>query len=206
MGYYVGDIPAQPLVIEPARNEEPLDLAPYAIAEVELYGPDNQPVVTEGFTGTIDADTVIVEWPGTSPFPVAGIYQLRITLRDLDLTVRERVQPVQLVADIEDGWHTLDTARDAWRGAPLYDAWLYEILWAARDQVIAYAPKLADGVVPPPNYRHAQILQARNLWNAGKVDPASGGIGEDSFIMRPYPLDWIIKQILRPKTAVPVIG
>lgn len=206
MRYYVGDIPAHDLVIEPARDGEPIDLTPFAIAEVALYGPDNLPVVTEGFTATIVADTIVVEWPGTTPFETAGIYQLRITLRDVDLTVRERVPAVRLVADIDDGWHTLETARDDWRDAPLYDAWLYELLWTARDNVLAYAPALADGAAVPINYRRAQLMQARNLWNAGKVDPSSGAQGDDTFVMRPYPLDWVIKQILRPATGKPVIG
>jgi hypothetical protein len=107
------------------------------------------------------------------------------------------------VADTEDGWHTLDTARDDWRDAPGFDAWLYELLWTARNDVLAYAPALAASQRPPLNYRRAQIMQARNLWNAGKVDPASGGMGEDTFVLRPFPLDWTIKQTLRPKRAIP---
>jgi hypothetical protein len=49
-------------------------------------------------------------------------------------------------------------------------------------------------------------MQARNQWNAAKVDPANGGLGDESFIVTPHPLDWMIKQILRPATAIPVVG
>lgn len=206
MGYYVGDIPAQDLVIEPARNEEPVDLTLFDDLDIALYGPAGVPVETPGFLGTIEEGVIVIEWPSTSPFTEGGIYSFRITLRNDATGIRERFPAVRIVVDTEDGWHTLETARDDWRNAPGYDAWLYEILWVARENVLAYAPKLAEGQRPPINYLRAQIMQARNLWNAGKVDPASGGEGEDSFIMRPYPLDWMVKQVLRPARAVPVVG
>lgn len=208
MGYYVGDVPAQPLVIEPARNEEPVDLEPFSQADAQLYDPDGGLVLTAGFLATIEDEVIVVEWPESSPFDEAGIYELRVVLTNPTTEVRERIAPVRLVADLDDGggWHTLDTARDDWRDAPGFDAWLYECLWVARNDVIAFAPKLAEGQRPPLNYRRAQIMQARNLWNAGKVDPSSGGIGEDTFVLRPFPLDWTIKQTLRPKRAVPTAG
>jgi hypothetical protein len=28
-------------------------------------------------------------------------------------------------------------------------------------------------------------------------------MGEDTFVLRPFPLDWTIKQVLRPKRAIP---
>ena len=214
MGYYVGDVPAQPLVIEPARNAgaDLIDLAPFNEAEVEVLGPDGRPIVTPGFLATIttlpdaEAPVIVVEWPETSPFESAGIYTIRVIVLDTTTGVRERIPSVRIVADVEDGWHTLETAREDWRDAPVVDAWLYELLWTARNDVVQYAPVLPDGQWPPPNYRRAQLMQARNLWNAGKVDPASGGDGEGQFILRPLPLDWTVKQTVRPKTARKAIG
>lgn len=206
MGYYVGDIPAQDLVIEPVRREESISLAPFDEVAVALYDPAGVLVDGPGFLGTIGDEVIVVEWPGITPFEIAGIYSLRLTLTSSTTDARERVPAVRLVADIDDGWHTLESARDDWRDAPGYDSWLYELLWSARQQVVAYGPKLAEGAHPPLNYLRAQLMQARNLWNAGKVDPASGGQGEDTFVMRPFPLDWMIKQIIRPVTARPVIG
>lgn len=210
MSYYVGDVPAQPLVIEPARwvdgNEQPIDLTPFSQADAQLYDPDGDLVLTPGFLATIDDEVIIIDWPESSPFDSAGIYELRVVLTNDDTEVRERLAPVRLVADQEDGWHTLDTARDDWRDAPAYDAWLYECLWVARNDVLAFAPALDLGQRPPINYRRAQIMQARNLWNAGKVDAASGESGEGTFVLRPFPLDWVIKQVLRPKRAVPGLG
>lgn len=55
----------------------------------------------------------------------------------------------------------------------------------------------------PDRYALAQFTQAKNTWNAGRVD-ANGGIGDGGdFVMRPMPLDWHVKQILRPKRGRP---
>lgn len=103
-------------------------------------------------------------------------------------------------------WHTIETARDEWDDAPLNDDVLTELLAVAQQQVIAYAPTLPVADPPttevPTNYRFGQLRQAQNLWTAGQVD-SSGGLGEGEFVVRPHPLDWIIKQILRPRRAVP---
>ena len=72
--------------------------------------------------------------------------------------------------------------------------------------MVTYAPALNDGQYPPLNYRRAQLMQARNLWNAGKVDPSTGDQGEGSFILSPVPLDWTVKQVLRPKQGRKPIG
>lgn len=212
MGYYVGDIPAQDLVIEPARNGELIDLGPFDVVEVELLDPEGAPVETAGFFGSIDtlgvdADPVIVvEWPETSPFVEPGIYTLRVAASSTATEHRERIPSVRIVADQEDGWHTLETAREDWRDAPVVDAWLYECLWTAKNDVLAYAPALPAGQWPPLNFRRGQLMHARDLWNAGKVDPSNGADGEGSFILTPHPLDWNVKQILRPKRAVKWVG
>lgn len=112
-------------------------------------------------------------------------------------------------------WHDLVSARRMWRDAPADDETLQTLLNTAQQQVVAYAPITYDdtgAVVPidpnavPVNYRQAQLMQARNMWNAGKVDPASAGMGDDTFAIRPFPLDWMVKQIIRPKTGVPIVG
>lgn len=124
-------------------------------------------------------------------------------------------------------WLTPATARDLRELWPdveqLEDSTLELLLDAARDQVIAYAPALPSDVVEreegtgygygpfggelpptiPGRYAFGQFQQAKNIWNASRVD-ASGGIGDGSdFVMRPTPLDWHVKQILRPKRGRP---
>lgn len=112
-------------------------------------------------------------------------------------------------------WYTVESIRTPAEGDAsadwadsddVPDALLNDLLEVARDAVLAFAPALpADYPAGrcPARYRLAHLMQTRNLWNAVGVD-SSGDFGGDDYTIRPVPLDWIIKQILRPKTAVPV--
>ena len=107
-------------------------------------------------------------------------------------------------------WHDPESASAQWEDAPYDEERLQELLDVARGQVIAYAPeKKSDPNLDPASttvpvaYRLAQLRQAQNIWTAGTVDPA-GGIGDgEAFVLRPHPLDWHVKQIIRPKGARP---
>lgn len=204
--YYVGDIPAEPIVVEPVRgvDAEPIDLTPFdeldTIAQLRTFDGE---LATDDFFVTFDAGNIVLEWPSaTTPFPEAGAYQLNITLVGAD--ARERLAPVYYVAqDDSDGWHTLDSVRAEWEDAQVIpDIRLHALLEVARQQVTAFAPALAAGARPPLNYREAQKLQARNIVNAGRAT----GDGEGEFTLAPHPLDWHIEQMLRPKTARKVVG
>ncbi|WP_157156258.1 hypothetical protein [Diaminobutyricimonas sp. LJ205] len=112
-------------------------------------------------------------------------------------------------------WYTAASVLDenAWRDMP-DDALADRLLSVAKQQVLAYAPRAVrtrltaadapvDGV--PDNLVLAQLEQAKNLYTAGSVD-SSGGMGDgESFVARPHPLDWIIKQIIRPKRGAPSV-
>lgn len=210
MAYYVGDIPAEDIVIEPARNGEPIDLSNFNTEDttVEVRNPAGAIIEADfliTFTDESEGqDQVILEWPENTIFDDAGTYSLSVILSN-GIQV-ERVAPFYLVAQAIDGWLTVDAAREVWRDAPADDARLAQILDLAKQQVIAYAPALAEDALVPANYREGQLMQGRNLWNAGRVDPASGGLGDEDFVIRPYPLDWMVKQVLRPKTGIPVVG
>lgn len=101
-------------------------------------------------------------------------------------------------------WHDAESVREEWIDAPESDELLDELLEVAQQSVVAYAPALpaSEDESIPTNYRYAQLQQVKNLWNAGRVDSA-GGVGDEGFVFRPHPLDWVIKQILRPRRAVP---
>lgn len=103
-------------------------------------------------------------------------------------------------------WYDVPDARAEWPDAPDDDGTLEQLLEVAQSAVLAYAPALAaDAVGVPVTYRHAQLMQARNIWNSSRVSPSSDFAGGD-FTMTTYPLDWQIRQILRPKRGVPVIA
>lgn len=83
---------------------------------------------------------------------------------------------------------------------------LKDLVFVARDSVLAFAPAL-PGDYPagqcPPNFRVAHLMQIRNLWTATEVR-SGGSFGDGDYSIPAYPLDWMIKQVLRPRRAVPV--
>ncbi|ALJ20316.1 hypothetical protein [Microbacterium sp. No. 7] len=101
-------------------------------------------------------------------------------------------------------WYTAETVpADLWPDLDGIDPDVVQtLLDVAQGQVLAYAPALPDGD-PPANYVLAQVRQAVNLWRASVVD-AGGGIGDgESFQITPHPLDWHVKQLIRPKKGRP---
>lgn len=200
MAFYIGDVPSVSFGIEPAR-----DLTPFNSVTVQLLDPEGA-VVPLIFTGSIVDDEVVIVWPATTPFAVAGVYSLRVTLTNTVTSVRERLAPIRIIVQAEDGWHTVDSAREDWEDAPDSDAAVYDLLELAKDAVLEYAPALAVDAPIPVNYRAGQRGHAENIWNSTRVNPTTGGDGDGSFVMRPFPLDWQIKQILRPKSGTGFVG
>lgn len=202
MGFYVGDIPAEVLMVDPD-----LDLDDFATATVEFRDDSGAIVADAELTAEISDNSVDVSWPTTTPFATSGVFYVGVILHGA--SVLQRLSPVPVVVDaVNDGWHTLDSIRERWLDAPQSDIQLYELLWSAKNDVTKYAPSLVDAdgnpTRPPTNYKKAQQMQTRNLWNASKVDPGTGGMGDDTFVVRPFPLDWSIKQLLRPSSPYPV--
>lgn len=124
-------------------------------------------------------------------------------------------------------WHDLTSARTQWADAPDDDESLQTLLDVAQNDVMSFAPKTTDDAgnpvlawkdpisrllvavddtTIPVSYRLAHLMQARNTWNAAKVDPANAGMGDGSFVIKPFPLDWAIKQLIRPKDVLPWVG
>lgn len=102
----------------------------------------------------------------------------------------------------------LEVVRERWPDAPADDDWLLEILTVARRECEAYAPAESDREHPGEDAcRTAQLMQARNLLNAGAVAP-SGEFGDDhgGYSYSAWPLDRDVKQRLRPVRAVPWVG
>ena len=199
-GYYVDDVPAVAFVVEPPENVE---LSEFTTVTAELISPEIPPVSVT-LTAVIDDDQIEITPPTTSAFTVAGIYRLRIRLSSA--TASQLIPDARFVVqDPDDEWHTLDTIRDEWQDAEFIpDVTLWKLLNMAKVQVVTFAPRLADDEAVPAHYLDGQRIQARNIWNAAKVSP-DGGIGTDDFVIRPLPLDWHVKQILRPRPAIGVV-
>jgi hypothetical protein len=203
VSFWTGDVPTTPLVFE-LEDANPdsasLDLSAFDSAVVTLVSP-------EGFAlgdlpATLGGATVTVTFPGATLFVEPGMYTLMMRLAGT--TARTTLPPFYFIVDDVDGWHTLDSARAEWPDAPAEDVALFTLLAAARTAVIAYAPALLPGVPVEPGYRQAQLMQARNVWNATKSND-NGEIGADGFAVRVFPLDKNIRQLLRPKRGLPVM-
>lgn len=121
----------------------------------------------------------------------------------------------ELIYDPEyHGWLTNDEVRDLWEDAPADEELLNMLNDSAITQLTAYAPILLpktseDGLTyypsVPQNYRLAQLMQVRNLFNAGRVAP-SGDFGSGEFTFTPFPLTWQVQALLRPKRGRPLVG
>lgn len=91
----------------------------------------------------------------------------------------------------------------AWGDAPIENLELTGlILETAQEQVVSYAPALADDAPIPNRWVYAQLKQAENLWNAGRVS-GNGEVGVEQFTFTPRPLDKTIRGIIRPIDGKP---
>ena len=193
MHYFVGDWPGELPPIQPLS----LPLEDFDSVDAEIVNPDG--TLTEPLAVALDQNGIIVVLDSVHQ---VGVHQLLITLIG---PASERALPSipLVVEDPATPWHTIDSARSEWDGAPVNDLVLYELLISAREQVLAFAPAVVD---VPVRYRAAQLMQARNTWNAHKRNPGSDQYGSPDFQVSVFPLDWHVRQLLRPATGTPVVG
>lgn len=90
---------------------------------------------------------------------------------------------------------------DVWPDAGTLDqAVLTSLLEVAKEQVIIYAPAgtPTEGGIPE-RLALAQLRQAQNIHRAITVD-GGGQIGDgEGYAITTYPLDWHVKNLIRPK-------
>lgn len=144
-----------------------------------------------------DGAPVIVEYPAALEFLEDGLWTLQVRVDG------QTIRPFRFVVQAIDGWHSLDTARDEWPDAnTMADAALYRLLGAAREQIEAFAPlRLTEGF-PPSTWLQAQLMQARALARS-MVAQSGDQIGEGDFAITVYPLDHVIRALIRPKRGTP---
>jgi hypothetical protein len=115
-------------------------------------------------------------------------------------------EPLPVVAEAVDGWLTMALTRRLWPDAPDDDVALFLLLGSARSACESYAPVLAADENPPEHYLQAQLVQARSVWNLMQTGPQTvDAIGLDAYAVRVYPLDYNVRQLLRPKSGKPVM-
>lgn len=184
--FALGDVPSSPLEVQVDTDhtwtgvECPLaDLHGLTLALVPEADPTTVRITVDQFR---DAGTM--SWP--------------LVLTD-GSGKRESVEAVLvIVEDPADGWHTLATARREWDDAPDSDVTLYELLDVARVACLSFAPSIDPA---PTHYRKGQLMQARAIWTASRATNGDR-MGDENFGVTVFPLDWNVKQTLRPKRAV----
>lgn len=200
--FYVGDRPSQHAAIVVDG-----DLSAYVNTEVVLRKPDG--TVTSLFgIATISDDTVHVDLSGNY-FTGPGVYKLQVILSAPG--IQETLRPVGVAIETAaEGWMTTGEAQEYWPTVEHIDgAEMYELLQIAKRDCIAYLDRLyAVGAEVKEDWRRAQVIHARNIYNATKVDAASGVIGEDgtSYKLTTFPMDWHVKNLLRPQKGGYRIG
>jgi hypothetical protein len=102
-------------------------------------------------------------------------------------------------------WATLEDVRARWADAPLDDELLAEMMLAAHEQLLEYAPTLLEGDPIPQRYIEAEALQTRALGQAQDRDGDVIGFN-DGFAVRVRPLGAEVRALLRPRRGTPVIG
>lgn len=104
-------------------------------------------------------------------------------------------------------WVTPDDARLLWADAPMDDDLLASWLESSQEACEVYAPALGPTDPVPVRYVQACVLQARETYEAGQRDSADVvGFGDTGLAIRVRPLGPTVRQLLRPRAAVPRIG
>jgi hypothetical protein len=203
----VGDAITGPASVPYLDGDEPADFTGITLVDGQLVDPLGGLYPIVAVVDPLDGSRIAYTLSGDA-FPLDGLYGLSAGVVTAGGTFRTAEAP--FVVEARDGWATIAGVRAQWRDAPDHDVVLWRLLEVARTQVVTYARAVAvadAGPIPRPhpNLVLAQITQARNVWNAVKSDPGSQGIGDEGFVIRPFPMDWTVKNLIRPIAAVPVV-
>jgi len=199
--HWVHDVPAFADSVQLPVDLLDVDLSVFTGVTATLTDPSGATVSLTGATFTLDsgAEEVSIHWGTTPRFETPGLYSLQLALTGAG-GIKQRLAPIPVVVQDEDGWYSVDGARAAMGDDFTRDDYqAYVLLECAKQSILAYAPALAEDAATPINYKQMQLAQARNLLNMAKTDPSQTDDGS-FFVIRPYPLDNFIKQALRPRT------
>lgn len=196
---WVGDVPISPTradFIDEAGS--PVNINGYAGWTATMFGPAGDTLGE--LTGTEQGDHLLFTWPIVSILTAPGPHLIVISFND-PLGVLVQCEPFTFIVQAVDGWLSLEMTRTQWADAPLDDVFLAQLLDAAKLQCLTYAPTLPTGSRIPVNYLHAQLMQARALYQS-VIANQQDNVGIEGFQVRVFPLDFTIRALLRPKRAI----
>lgn len=106
------------------------------------------------------------------------------------------------------GWVETTTDLEDWADAPVDEATLARYLRAGQTQCVDFLPHLPDPVtgdlepvIPDPvpdTFVLAQVFQARALYRSA-LSGSGDAIGADGLSVTVFPMDWTVKNLLRPR-------
>jgi len=106
-------------------------------------------------------------------------------------------------------WATPEIAEALWADAAHLDPDVLTLLLeSAHSDCVAYLPDGADDTAEedvPANWKIAEVSQARARYTA-LLSGNENQVGADGQTVTVFPLDWQVKQLLRPKRGAPRIG
>jgi hypothetical protein len=195
---WVGDVPTSPTradFVDEVGN--PITVTSFNGWTAKIYSPTLEDL---GALDLLEDDGfLLIDWT-VDLLETSGVYQIVFNFTD-DNAATLKAEPFKFVVQELNGWLTLEMARSQWSDAPLDDVFLAQILDAAKTQCLAYAPVLAVDALVPVNYLHAQLMQARALYQS-VVANQQDNIGVEGLQVRVFPLDFTIRALLRPKRAI----
>ena len=186
-------------------GDEPVSFFDYNAPEAADVEGATTVVAVDGQTLETDlqGEALVGSWAGLT-LPAVGSHPV-YAVTTLDGRKQRTLLDTLIVVSPYDDWFNVVTARFEWDGAPEDDGTLYRLLNLAQEQVESYAPPFFGSGVPE-RFRSAQLVQARNTFNAsisngdGSMD-LGGGI-----VINIRPLDWAVKQMIRPPKALKAVG
>jgi hypothetical protein len=198
--YWQGDTPTGGFTVEFVDADRDVQDLPSGTITATLLDPSSAPEpVALPLAALEDGTTLAVAWPAGLALTQPGTWRV-VFRRD-----GARLSVLRFVVQADDGWMSLEDARREWADAPQDDAVLADILASARLTCETYASPLGVGALPPPNYRVAQLMQARAVWNSVRSDSAADTFGPEGFTVRVYPLDANVRQQLKPRPGRPIV-
>jgi len=90
----------------------------------------------------------------------------------------------------------------------LDDTELGVYLDAAYEACVAFLPVGPDYTAPEAataSRKIAQVMQAANIWRSQRTGSGNTEFGAGEFAITVFPLDFNVKQLLRPKRGIPAV-